>query len=198
MMQNTIVFVLGLLTVVSATPEKLNLQNINNELVCNKFFVSGEEAVDQVVKLTNIESLEDCQLYCSFVYDENCQFFTYYQSSNLCFIYNIDMNDYIEASTYSGGPKESTRQECADSNNPCSAFLHESCTLEGVIGKPLTNVKDEASCKQRCKLDKDCKLYKYNRSGVHVTECTLYSSDNLKCKGLIGDKTAGKFEPQCA
>jgi len=162
----------------------------SSEPGCNMFgFMSCSEKMHWK-EIEDTDTTERCQNYCYTMYGNKCKFFSYRPTERTCRIYTIPLDDFMKTCDIKAGPKSPSRDECKKSKDPCSGFLHESCSLSGsnIDQENHQGVSDENACQTICQNDDNCKYYIY---WPKTQRCTTNSVDLLGgCEGLFGEKTA--------
>ena len=134
---------------------------------------------------TTVDTIEDCQFFCAYIYDDVCQFWSYDTASQSCKLYDIPPFDYAGSCTIIGGSKNDNPSVCANSSNPCALFTEGFCTYKAMELDVLTEITSVEKCYGACSIIKNCEYYVYRKDDQ---ECKLYlpSNDYYDCDLIRG------------
>jgi len=132
-----------------------------------------------------------CQQICREVYPSRCKFFIYDREDELCELYSIDEQLYVDSCKRTAGTPQPPLAECKESNDPCTKFTEGYCIYEGDQLENAKNITDPETCQLLCQVysnpdTKSCAYFDYN---VDEQNCQLLSSPSRTCDLIRGPPT---------
>jgi len=168
--------------------------NTTRDPACNQFYIFDAKhyQIDSVYSVGSI-SFKECQALCDA--RVRCEFYLFRHDNNKCYIYDIQLEAYIELPGQTIGPKGPTRADCIAKKDPCSGFVHENCNyILDDTHHVYDLIQNERECQEICNNYDDCSGYGYSTQ-EHAT-CIIYESLTMSCNGLIGMKNK-EFSEEC-
>jgi len=163
---------------------------------CYKNKTTSDEFPFETFKPEHTTDGSECQEFCDIIYKKFCKFYIYDRRQNLCTLWNVDSDKYLNTCKLHGGPKSTKQDACEtkakDPKNPkCIDFTNEMCIYEGQILETFRYIDDESTCQDICDYSEICKYYVYDSENK---ECETYDKDSFNCDMVKVKAGAGKYK----
>lgn len=73
-----------------------------------------------IQKIGDIDSIQDCQWFCNYVYEDRCTWFMHNEKTRECKLFGGQLNDIFDDCNEKGFPAFPSFSECTSAFNPSS------------------------------------------------------------------------------
>jgi len=127
-----------------------------------------------------------CQQICREVYAGRCIFFIYDREDELCELYDIDEQIYVDSCKRITGTPQPSLAECKESNDQCTKFTEGYCIFDGDKVDNAVDISSAAACQVLCQINPLCNYFDYNKDEQN---CQELSSPGRTCDVIRGPPT---------
>ena len=179
-----------------------------------------EEITEQTIEvLHNITDTDNCQFFCSTIYNGSCKYFYHDKRQQICQLLSLDANSKWGNCGKTAGPKKPNIGDCesdSSQNSGCwvrmkqryianfdsnflslfsnQAFKSGWCLFSGSLLDHLNAIDNEEQCQESCQHVPGCDYYVFDKL---AKDCELLGSDSRVCD-VVGGPPTPDYKASCS